>query len=166
VCHWTVFGAPRTVQAELFTFGFLRRRSAIIHRTVRWATGLSSAPSGATAPSAMVDFNSHCQMLQCAAESERKVRVYRTLNSSCSVRHRTVRCGTGLSGAPRCQSSNGQNRLNPNGWVTCLAHRTVRCAHRQTTSPTVGLVVGAINTPQPPPLQESKFFRHPIQYKS
>jgi hypothetical protein len=30
----------------------------------------------------------------------------------------------------------------------------------------VGLVVGAINTPQPPPLQASKFFRHLIQYKS
>jgi hypothetical protein len=36
-----------------------------------------------------------------------------------------VRCGTGLPGAPRCQSSNGQNRQNPNGWVTWLAHRTV-----------------------------------------
>jgi hypothetical protein len=36
------------------------------------------------------------------------------------------------------------------GWRTgqCLvAHRTVRCAHRQTAFPTVELVVGAINTP-------------------
>jgi hypothetical protein len=52
-----------------------------------------------------------------------------------------------MSGAPRSQSSNGRNRQNPNGWVTWLAHRTVRCAHRQTSSPTTGLVVGAINTP-------------------
>jgi hypothetical protein len=37
-------GAPGTVQSELFTFGFLRRRSAIIHRTVWCATGLSGAP--------------------------------------------------------------------------------------------------------------------------
>jgi hypothetical protein len=36
-----------------------------------------------------------------------------------------VRCYTRLSGAPRCQSSNGRNRQNPNGWVTWLAHRTV-----------------------------------------
>jgi hypothetical protein len=36
-----------------------------------------------------------------------------------------IRCGTALSGAPRCQSSNGRNRQNPNGWVTWLAHRTV-----------------------------------------
>jgi hypothetical protein len=78
----------------------------------------------------------------------------------------SVRCGTGLSGAPRCQSSNGRNHQNPNSWVTWLAHRTVWCAHRQIASPTVELVVGAINTPQPPPLQASKFFRHLIQYKS
>jgi hypothetical protein len=36
-----------------------------------------------------------------------------------------VRCGTGLSGAPRCQSSNGRNRQNPNGWLAWLVHRTV-----------------------------------------
>jgi hypothetical protein len=51
--------------------------------------------------------------------------------SQSSARRRTgqctvsVRCGTGLSGAPRRQSSNGQNRQNPNSWVTWLAHRTV-----------------------------------------
>jgi hypothetical protein len=77
-----------------------------------------------------------------------------------------VRCGTGLSGAPRCQSSNGRNHQNPNGWVTWLAHRTVRCAHRQQPSPTIELVVGAINTPQPPPLQPSKHSLLLIQYKS
>jgi hypothetical protein len=36
-----------------------------------------------------------------------------------------VRCGTGLSGAPRSQSSNSRNRQNPNGWVTWLVHQTV-----------------------------------------
>jgi hypothetical protein len=30
----------------------------------------------------------------------------------------------------------------------------------------VELVVGAINTSQPPPLQGFKFFRHLVQYKS
>jgi hypothetical protein len=29
---------------------------------------------------------------QCATESERRVRAHQTLNSSCPVRHRTVRC--------------------------------------------------------------------------
>jgi hypothetical protein len=68
--------------------------------------------------------------------------------------HRTV-CGTGLSGAPSCQSSNGRNLQNLNGWVTWLAHRTVRCAHRQQPSPTAVLVVGAINTPN------HHYSRHP-----
>jgi hypothetical protein len=36
---------PGTVQAELFTFGFLDSRSAIIHRTVWWVTGLSGVPA-------------------------------------------------------------------------------------------------------------------------
>jgi hypothetical protein len=47
-----------------------------------------------------------------------------------------------------------------------LAHRTVRCAHRQQPSPTAVLVVGAINTPQPPLFKESKFPAYCIQYKS
>jgi hypothetical protein len=45
----------------------------------------------------------------------------------------------------------------PNGLVTWLAHRTVRCAIRQQPPPTVLLVVGAINTPQPPHFNASKF---------
>jgi hypothetical protein len=44
-------------QVELLTFGFLRPLSAIIHRTVRCATGLSGVPSGATVVSATVDSN-------------------------------------------------------------------------------------------------------------
>jgi hypothetical protein len=46
VCHRTMSGAPpdnvrctRVNQLKLFTFGFLRRTSAIIHRTVRCSTG-------------------------------------------------------------------------------------------------------------------------------
>jgi hypothetical protein len=49
--------------------------------------------------------------------------------------------GTGLSGAPpdcpvqqEDKGTNGQLLQNPNGWVNCecpVAHRTVRCAHRQ-----------------------------------
>jgi hypothetical protein len=39
VCHLTVSGAPGPY--KLATLGFLRARSAIIHQTVRCATGLS-----------------------------------------------------------------------------------------------------------------------------
>jgi hypothetical protein len=65
----------------------------------------------------------------------------------CPVHHRTVRW-------PRMTEL---QRSNPNGWVTWLVHRTVRCAHRQTASPTTILVGGAINTPQPPHFKASKF---------
>jgi hypothetical protein len=40
-----------------------------------------------------------------------------------------------LSGAPRCQSSNGRNRQNPNGWVTWLVHRTVSGAPIDSSPP-------------------------------
>jgi hypothetical protein len=70
-------------------------------------------------------------------ESEQRQKAHQTVNSDCPVHHRTVRWS---------QLSELQ-RSNPNGWVTWLAHRTVRCAHRQTASPTAILVDGAINTP-------------------
>jgi hypothetical protein len=54
---------------------------------------------------------------------------------------------TGLSGATRRQSSNDLLRPNPNGWVTWLAHQTVRCAHRQQPPQRLFWWLMAINTP-------------------
>jgi hypothetical protein len=81
---------------------------------------------------------------QRAQSQSRRQKAHRTVNSDCPVHHRTVQWS---------QLSELQ-RSNPNGWV---AHRTVRCAHRQTASPTAILVGGAINTPQPPHFKASKF---------
>jgi hypothetical protein len=134
---------------KLFTFGFLESRSAIIHRTVRCASGATAKKRNGRLQQSPTNVNS--------------ARIVRAESEQLEGALDSEQC---LSGAPSCQSSNDRNRQNPNGWVTWLAHRTVWCAHRQTASPTVGLVVGAINTPQPPPLQASKFFRHLIQYKS
>jgi hypothetical protein len=64
-------GAPGPYNSELATFRFLRACSAIIHRTVRCATRLSGAPSGATATSATVDCNGHLRTLQCADSARR-----------------------------------------------------------------------------------------------
>jgi hypothetical protein len=95
------------------------------HRTVR-------CDSGATAASAMVDSNSRLTTEQCT-DSSRRVRA--------GARRRTgqwtvpIQCGTGLSGGPSCQSSNGRNRQNPNGWVTWLAHRTVSGAPIDSSPP-------------------------------
>jgi hypothetical protein len=81
--------------------------------------------------------------------------------------------------APDCpvpledNASNDQKLPNPNGWVTWLAHRTVSggtpdCPVRPSTAatPTTCWWLRAINTPQPPPLQVSKFLALYIQYKS
>jgi hypothetical protein len=59
------------------------------------------------------------------------------VNSDCLVHQQTVRW-------PHLSEL---QRSNPNGWVTWLAHQTVRCVIRQQHSPTATLVVGAINTP-------------------
>jgi hypothetical protein len=82
-----------------------------------------------------------------AQKSEQRQKAHRTVNSDCLVHHRTVRW-------PSCQKL---QRSEPNGLVTWLVHRTVQCAIRQQPPPTVPLVVGAINTPQPPHFNASKF---------
>jgi hypothetical protein len=145
-----------------------KENPGLVHRTVRCATGQCPVPRAARLQTCHLrvsgeslrsnsldcpvcqwsnDYQAQwstptvtCKCEQCA-DSSRKVR------AAPEGAPDSEQC---LSGAPRCQSSNGRNRQNPNGWVTWLAHRTVRCAHRQTASPTVGLVVGAIYTPQPP----------------
>jgi hypothetical protein len=71
-----------------------------------------------------------------AQSQSRRQKAHRTMNNDCPVHYRTVRW-------PSCQKL---QRSNPNGWVTWLAHPTVRCALRQQPSPTATLVVGAINT--------------------
>jgi hypothetical protein len=107
--------------------------------------------------------NNKCATVRaCARRSQnRRQKAHRTVNSDCPVHHRTVRW-------PSCQKL---QRSEPNGRVTLLAHRTVsggapdcpvahrtvRCAIRQQPPPTVLLVVGAINTPQPPHFNASKF---------
>jgi hypothetical protein len=78
VCHRTVSGAPpdsvrctREFHSELATFGKLGGRSAIIHRTVRCSIGLSSAPSGATAPSANGRLQRYRNSEQCSLYAQK-----------------------------------------------------------------------------------------------
>jgi hypothetical protein len=82
-----------------------------------------------------------------AQKSEQRQKAHRTVYRTYPVHHRIVRW-------PTCQKL---QRSEPNGRVTWQAHRTVRCAMRQKPSPTVTLVVGAINTPNHPPFIASKF---------
>jgi hypothetical protein len=101
VHHRIVSGAPGAVQSELFTFGFPRRCSTIIHRTVRCA-------SGATTICAQRSTLQRC-----------------TVQRRCQSRRSG---GTGLSGvAPDCpvphedKASNGRPAPSPNDKVTWSA---------------------------------------------
>jgi hypothetical protein len=116
VCHRTVSGAPGPYSLKLATLRFLRAHSAIIHRTLRCA-------SGATTTSR----NGRLQKLKIRApgkNSARRVRAARQRRTA-----DTEQCLYGA--APDCPVpledtvSNGRQHLNPNGWVTWLAHRTV-----------------------------------------
>jgi hypothetical protein len=82
----------------------------------------------------------------CRSQSMRQ-KAHRTVYRTCPVHHRTV----------RWPHKSELQLSNPNGRVTWLAHRTVRCARRQQPPPTATLVVGAINTPNHPPFIASKF---------
>jgi hypothetical protein len=96
LAHRTVSGAPGAYRVQAATLGFSQARSAIIHRTVRCATGQRlSARNGR--------LQKNLTREQCSGRSQsREVRG-----------HRTVQCGTGLSGVTRRQSSNGRLHSEP-----------------------------------------------------
>ena len=73
----------RELHAELLTFGKIRGRSAIIHRTVRCASG-ATATSSAT-----VDCNAFNARLR-AQRTEHAQKAHRTVYRTCPVRHRTA----------------------------------------------------------------------------
>jgi hypothetical protein len=131
MAHRTV-RCTREINSELLSFGFLESHFAIIHRNV-WCA-MTEQRLLRQRSSAKVNSES---ARTTRAKSEQRQKAHRTVNSDYPVHHWTVRW-TQLSEL---------QRSNPNGWVTWLAHRTVRCAHRQTASPTTILVGGAINTP-------------------
>jgi hypothetical protein len=76
VVHWTVFGAPGWSAANWPLSRKLQRCTAIIHRTVRWCTGLSGEPTTAS------------------ATVGRQIRGRRVTRSNGRQGHRTVRCAS------------------------------------------------------------------------
>jgi hypothetical protein len=148
VCRRTVSGAPGPYNSKLVTFGFLQRHSAIIHRTVRCATGLSGVPSGATTLQRNGRLHSALTALQYATE------VRGAPDSE--------QC---LSGATRRQSSNGRLRPNPNGWVTWLD-----CPVRRSTAATPMVVLVVEGYKYPPttstPTIQAFITLHSIQEQS
>jgi hypothetical protein len=143
VVHQTVSGAPpdsvrctRALEAQLATFGKIRGRSAIIHRTVRCASG-ATATSRATVV---------CNRIQCATVRARfRARAVGTPDSL-----------QDLSGAPPDSPEAPQVRA-PTVEPQRLADVAGRCAMRQQPSNGHFAVVGAINTPNHPTFSGSKF---------
>jgi hypothetical protein len=114
LAHRTV-RCTRDSNSELLTFGNSGGRSAIIHRTVRWRTGLSGVPAEQQQLRANGRLQKALNALQCVPESEQSQMAHQTLNSACPVHHRTVWW-------PRRQKL---QRSESNGLVTWQAHRTV-----------------------------------------
>jgi hypothetical protein len=116
--------APGRSDSELASFGNPLRYNSpdcpVQHRTVRCASGAT------TTPRATVDCNALNARLRVQRTEHARV-AHRTVYRTCPVHHRTAR---------RAHKSELQ-RSEPNGRLTWLAHRTVRCAMRQQPPPTV-----------------------------
>jgi hypothetical protein len=134
------------LQAKLFTFGKMQRRSAIIHRTVRCTTGQCPVPqgratlnspalgirsaiihrtcpvhtglSGEPAEERLLRANGRLQRIKCAPARREAVHA--------RVAHRTVYRTCPVRHRTARRAHNSELQLSePNGLVTWLAHRTV-----------------------------------------
>jgi hypothetical protein len=131
-------------------------RSAIIHRTVRCA-------SGATTTSRQRSTTTAFNALQCAPESEHAQLAHRTVYRTYPVHHRTTQ---------RPHQSELQ-RSNPNDRVTWLAHRTVSggapdCPVRHATDSLPTATFGGLGYKYPnhPTFNGIQVFQLPTPYKS
>jgi hypothetical protein len=119
VVHRTVSGAPDKSPVKRPLSGKVQRRTTIIHRTVRWCTGLSGgapdcpvsqrSPAQRSATQSVDDAwpaptvgRGHRTVsgvptgpeLQRSSAPEKEGDRHRTVYSDCPVAHRTVRCST------------------------------------------------------------------------
>jgi hypothetical protein len=149
VCHRTVSSAPGPYMTEPATLGFQKAHFAIIHRTVRCA-------SGATA-------NSRNGWLWCVnsarQKSEQKSEAHRTVRCHKKTTTPTVDCSWTLTVVWRCGASDS---------LQCLSGGAQDCSVRPSTTalPNGHLVVEGYKYPQPPPHQANKHSEYCIQYKS
>jgi hypothetical protein len=135
-------GAPDSVrctrvnQLKLLSFGFSRRSSAIIHRTVWCGTDCPVHQRSNDYSRATVDSD----IEQWSTVHATEVRAAGQTTSDCPVAHRTVRCRmrTKPPTVDQLQALTG-------GWRGG-APDTVRCAQRQQPSPTATIWLVAINT--------------------
>jgi hypothetical protein len=152
VCHRTVSGAPGPYKCQLATLRKTKALSAIIHRTVRWA-------SGATATCAQW---STLTDEQCSTVPRQKWELEVREAPDCPMWHQTVRCHK----RTKLQRSN-QLRALTVGWHGD-APDTEQCVSDGAPAALANRynVVGGYKYPQPPQALASKFSKDHIQYKS
>jgi hypothetical protein len=112
----------------------------VCHRTLRCTSGATTPAQRSTATDTRKSATVHGHFAQ--SQSSRQ-KAHWTVNNTCPVQHRTVRCHMKIKLQHR-------NRQNPNDWVTWLAHRTLSGGapdSSTTASPTVELVVGSYKYP-------------------
>jgi hypothetical protein len=120
--------------------------------------------NGYTAPTVVCKNNKCATVHACARRSQdRRQKAHRTVNSDCPVHHRTVRW-------PSCQKL---QRLEPNGRVTWLAHRTVSggapdcpVCHATAASTNSSFSGWGYKYPQPPTIHCIQVFSLQTSYKS
>jgi hypothetical protein len=127
VVHRTVSGAPGWFSVNRPLSGKVWRRTAIIHRTVRWCTGLSSG-----APDYSVSQRSS------APTVGRTIRGRRVAAPTVGSGHRTVRCApdsvrcANWPGAATVVCAKKEGDRHRTGYSSYpVVHRTVRCTTRQ-----------------------------------
>jgi hypothetical protein len=167
VHHRTVSGAPGWIISNLLDSGIWGSRSAVIHWTVRCNTGLSGVP----AEQRLLRSNGR---LQRNSESEQCAPACVEVRTGARRRTRQwtgpVRCTTGLSGGPTCQSSNGRTlTVGWHGWHTqTVSCGAPNCPVRPSTAefPNDHFDGWGYKYPQAPHIQGIQVFSHCIQYKS
>jgi uncharacterized protein (DUF2237 family) len=130
-CTKTVQLQTRHPQVSLSALRYNSPDCLVCHRIVRCTSGATTLRRNGRLQRTPANATVHGQ---CAQKLEQSLEAHRTVNNDCPV-------------PLEDKASNGQKLANPNGWVTWLAHRTVRCAHRQQPLPTAMWWLRAINTP-------------------
>jgi hypothetical protein len=150
----------RAINAELASFGNLGGRSAIIHRTVRCASGATTTSRKWSSAEGI-----KCATVRaCARRSQsRRQMAHWTVYRTCPVHHRTVQWPHKLE----------LQRSNPNDWVMWLVHRTVSggapdCPVRPSTEAIPNGHFGGwgYKYPQPPHIHDIQVFSLQTSYKS
>jgi hypothetical protein len=121
VVHRTVSGAPGWSPVNWPLSGKLRRCTTIIHRTIRWCTGLSGGALDCPV-------NQRLPAQRSAAKSTGDAWPAPTVGRG----HRTVSGAPTTTNPQRSDAPEKEGDHAPDSYRDCpVAHRTVRCATRQ-----------------------------------